>query len=163
MRKHRMGYHLLSLLLFTSWTVCGQQPAERVNDATRRTLLELVNQMRSAACLCGDQKLPKARSVVWDDRLEAAALQHALDLFHSNHLSHKGSDGTSPADRTSRSGFVWKRCCENIAQGFDTPEAVMTAWRMSPPHCRNLMDSTIQRIAIARCGSFWVMEGATPR
>jgi uncharacterized protein YkwD len=54
-------------------------------------------------------------------------------------LDHKGSDGSTVADRVKRAGYVYVRVGENIADGQETVEEVMRSWIKSPGHRENIL------------------------
>jgi uncharacterized protein YkwD len=47
--------------------------------------------------------------------------------------------GTNFAARITAVGFHWSAAGENIATGFPTPSAVVSAWMASTGHCRNIL------------------------
>ena len=54
--------------------------------------------------------------------------------------THRFTHGANFASRISAVGYAWRAAGENIATGFSTPRAVVTAWMHSPDHCRNILD-----------------------
>ena len=68
------------------------------------------------------------------------ALAHARDMAAHSNSGHTGSDGSSPDERATRSGYRWARIAENVAAGQSTPEQVVADWVKSARHCANLMD-----------------------
>ncbi|MDQ6674240.1 MAG: CAP domain-containing protein [Chloroflexota bacterium] len=54
---------------------------------------------------------------------------------------------------------------ENIAEGYQTPEAVVAAWMASPPHRANILNSSYRDIGVglvvrsgSRYGYYWVQD-----
>ncbi len=85
-------------------------------------------------------------------------------------LAHEGSDGSSPAQRIARAGYLWHKVGENVASGPTTPEEVMDGWLASPGHCENLMDPDFSEMGIAytvdprsASGVYWAQVFASPR
>ena len=85
-------------------------------------------------------------------------------------LSHTGHDGSSPADRVTRSGYRWRVVGENVASGVMTPEEAVAGWIASPHHCENIMSPRFTQMAVSyasnpasRGGIFWTQLFATPR
>ena len=72
-------------------------------------------------------------------RLWTAAAVHARDMAAHPTLEHKGSDGSTMADRVKRQGFVFEKVGENIANGQKTVDEVMTSWMNSPGHRANIL------------------------
>ena len=86
------------------------------------------------------------------------------------HLSHRGSDDTTPADRVARAGYAWKAVGENVAAGPDTAKKVVDGWLSSPAHCENVMDPDFSEMGIAyftnpkrKVGIYWAQVFARPR
>ena len=84
-------------------------------------------------------------------------------------MSHNGHDGSSPAERVTRSGYRWRLVGENLAVGITTPEEVVSGWIGSPHHCENLMSPGFSQMAVAfavnsasRGGIFWTQVFAAP-
>lgn len=61
-------------------------------------------------------------------RLKAAAQAHAWDMSVQRRVWHFGSDGSSPIDRVSRSGFEGRLIGENIAETFESDTEILEAW-----------------------------------
>jgi uncharacterized protein YkwD len=64
---------------------------------------------------------------------------HARDMAEDHKLDHKGSDGSTVADRIKRTRYVYVRVGENIAEGQETVEQVMRSWMSSPGHRENIL------------------------
>jgi uncharacterized protein YkwD len=73
------------------------------------------------------------------DKLCKAAAVHARDMAAHPTLEHKGSDGSTMADRVKRQGYVFVKVGENIANGQKTVDEVMTTWMNSPGHRANIL------------------------
>lgn len=152
---------------------CAQVSAPTASEARSsagRGVLELVNEARAAARRCGfkrhDAAPPLARSAL----LERAALAHARDMAARSELDHAGSDGSTPGERATRAGYVWRAVGENIAFGQRTAEQVVASWLDSPGHCANLMDADFTEMGVAsavapgaKATIYWVQLFAAPR
>lgn len=121
-------------------------------------MLQLVNNQRQQGCNCGTTWYPPTGTLTWNNQLEAAALAHATDMKQNNYFSHTGRDGSSPGDRITRAGYNWMAYGENIAKGYSTEQAVVTAWINSEGHCRNLMNPNFHELGAAKVGDYWVQE-----
>ncbi|KAI8048297.1 Fcf1-domain-containing protein [Syncephalis plumigaleata] len=64
-------------------------------------------------------------------KLDMAALRHSRDQARRNHISHEGSNGSSPSDRASDVGYNWARVAENVAYGYDNEGQCMRHWMKS--------------------------------
>ena len=85
------------------------------------------------------------------------------------YMNHTGRDGSSPAQRITRSGYHWREVGENLASGVMTADEVVAGWLGSPEHCANLMDPLYRQMGVGFAvnphderGVYWAMEFGTP-
>jgi uncharacterized protein YkwD len=140
----------------TSGTTSGTSTVDKA------ALLKLVNTVRAKGCNCGSTYMPPVDSVIWNDKLEQAALIHSIDMTKNNYFDHTGSDGSSPASRLTGVGYQWSVMGENIAMGYTTEKAVVDAWLASEGHCKNIMEGRFTEMGVARDGKYWSQEFAKP-
>lgn len=99
----------------------------------------------------------------WSRRLEKAAREHAKDMQHRGFFSHQGSNGSRVGDRVRKRGYRWCAVAENIAKGQPSLLSVMSSWRGSPGHRKNLLHGQVSEFALVRAeGNIWVMVLARP-
>lgn len=117
----------------------------------RAEVLTITNRERATAGLP-----PLARNV----NLDAAAQRFAEEMARTGVFSHTGEGGTSPWDRFATAGYVsWIGAGENIARGWGSPSAVMTAWMNSAGHRSNILGNFNEiGIGYAAQGSQWVQD-----
>lgn len=99
-----------------------------------------------------------------DPTLANTAAEHALDLARSGLTGHSGSDGSNPADRALRNGYVFDNIGENASAGRTDLDDVIRAWIDSPGHRRNLTLHPASDFGLAhvvapgtRYGHYWVL------
>lgn len=93
-------------------------------------VVELVNAERTANG-CSELRV--------DERLEAAARAHSDDMAERNYLEHTSPEGEGPAERAAEEGYQgWSG--ENIAMGYPTAQAVVSAWMDSSGHRANILN-----------------------
>ena len=145
-------------------------PAPEAAGAVALRVLQLVNNARERARMCGGSWLPPAKALTLSETLSRASLAHAAEMAQYSRFSHDGRDGSSPADRMTRAGYEWKAAGENIAAGQTTPESVVEGWLKSPQHCANVMAAQFREMGIAyyvnresQAGIYWVQLFGTPR
>ena len=145
-------------------------PASHDRAAISYRVLELINQARARPRRCGATPFAAAPALVLNATLELAAAQYARDLASFGYLDHTGRDGSSPAQRITRSGYRWREVGENLARGIMTPEDAVAGWLHSPEHCANLMDPAFRHMGVAyavnprnEAGVYWALEFGTPR
>ena len=118
-------------------------------------MLNAVNAARAAGQTCGGTRVPSARALVWNDRLQLAASIHTVDMFNHQYFDHLGTDGSRVGDRTSQAGYSWRAVGENIARGQRSVREVVSDWIASPSHCRNLMDPRFAEMGASEQGQYW--------
>lgn len=103
-------------------------------------VFDLTNEQRAEAG-CG--KLRR------DAKLAKAARAYSIDMAKDKHLDHTGLDGSSPGSRMEAAGYDTSAgWAENIAYGYQTPEAVMNGWMKSEGHRRNILDCNLKALGV---------------
>ncbi len=126
---------------YPDWEIraVAAQPADPEKNADPKALCERVviahNRIRA------DAKLP---ALAVSPKLQAAAELHARDMARRAEMTHKGSDGSEPADRIAAQGYKYRRAGENVAYGSFTIERLMKGWMDSPHHKKNILGSFSQ-------------------
>jgi uncharacterized protein YkwD len=80
-------------------------------------------------------------------RLDRSAQGWTNSMVSSGSFAH-ARNGSDPAARITAAGYAWSSIGENIATGFPTPRAVVSAWMSSPGHCRNILAPNFTDIGI---------------
>lgn len=114
-------------------------------DATANAVVELVNEERANAG-CGPVRP--------NDALTAAAEKHSKDMAARDYIAHESPDGTTPADRAAREGYE-AALSENVAAGYDSPEAVMAGWMDSAGHRANILNCDNTAIGVGEHRNRW--------
>jgi len=92
-------------------------------------MLDSVNALRQAR---GAQPLELS------SQLNAAAQTHSRDMSVQNRPWHFGSDGSSPLDRVTRTGYQGRLVGENISETYETELETLAAW-MEVPETRDVI------------------------
>lgn len=91
--------------------------------------------------------------------LRSAAAAHSADQAAHNNMTHIGSDGSTLANRATRSGYQgWTALGENVAYGYTTVESVMAGWMSSPGHRANILNENFTHVGVGLAYS----TGGTP-
>jgi uncharacterized protein YkwD len=91
----------------------------------------------------------KCAPLTMDNHLLAAARLHSADMAQNGYFSHTGLDGKGPDARMKAAGYdISGGWAENIAEGYPTPDAVMTAWLGSPGHKQNIVNCAMKSIGV---------------
>ncbi|MFI5817254.1 sigma-70 family RNA polymerase sigma factor [Streptomyces sp. NPDC051643] len=130
--------------------------ASKVAAAPATTVAQvvaLVNKERATAG-CGP--------LTEDAQLEKAAQAHSDDMAARNFFEHTNPDGADPGQRITAAGYRWSTYGENIAQGQQTPEAVMESWMNSPGHRANILNCAFKNIGVGvhkgSGGPWWTQD-----
>ena len=81
--------------------------------------------------------------------LRQAAYAKAQDMLTNQYFAHVSPDGQGLANWLKKSGYDYLAAGENLAIGFEEPEAVVKAWQASPTHQANLVDGDFKEIGVA--------------
>ena len=138
-------------------------------EVTQR-VLELANEARARTRRCGSKSFPAVPPLTLSSKLTRAALEHSKDMARHSEFEHEGSDSSTPPQRATRAGYLWRTVGENIAAGATSAEEVMEGWLASPGHCENLMDPRFTETGIgyvvdarSESGVYWTQMFAVPR
>ena len=123
----------------------------------------MINAIRFIGRSCGQEAVPAAPPVAWNDRIAEAAKRHALDMAKSKALLHTGVDGSTMRSRLIDAGYHAGVAGENIATGFTDIARTFALWLVSPAHCTNLMGAGFTEFAMAEAGSYWSIILTTPK
>ena len=83
-----------------------------------------------------------------DPLLNQAAQTHTENMAELDFFDHTGLDGSSAGDRIEDTGYDFLAWAENIAAGYQTPEAVVEAWMGSDGHRANILDPNLEEIGV---------------
>lgn len=94
------------------------------------------------------------RVLAYNGQLDRMAKIQAANMAHFQKMAHTLPESQLPtlADRARYVGYAYREVAENIALGYQTPEAVVRGWMNSSGHRRNILNSGVLEtgIAIAR-------------
>lgn len=79
------------------------------------------------------------------------------DMQQSGYFSHTSPNYGSPFDMMKSFGITYSTVGENIAMGYDSPEAVVNAWMNSEGHRANILSSSYTQIGVGYVaeGGYW--------
>lgn len=150
----RVATAVAALALAASGLVGSAAVSGAATPTPAQQVLTLVNAQRAKA---------GCRALRVDLRLQRAALAHSVDMAKRRYFSHTSLDGRTFVDRIRAQGYPGRRLGENIAAGYRTPSAVMTAWMKSPGHRANILDCRYTAIGIGVTtggpyGVYWTQD-----
>src|SRR3954452_12974479 len=82
-----------------------------------------------------------------DQRISTAARYHSTFMARTGTFSHVGSGNSTFVTRVRAQGYT-APLSENIAWGYRTGAAVMTAWMNSPGHRANILNCAAKSVGI---------------
>lgn len=135
----------------------GQQ-IDSQDDATIAGVLRVVNLERTARGL---------GAVSVNEILQRAAKWMAEDLAASDALDHTDSRHRGLPSRLQAFGYEDPRLlAENVAEGQETPTAVVSSWLHSAPHRANLLHPEVREAGVGHAINslgqhYWVLDLGT--
>ena len=79
------------------------------------------------------------------------------DMHDSGYFSHTSPNYGSPFDMMKSFGITYSHAGENIAMGYSTPEAVVSAWMNSEGHRANILSASYTELGVGYVadGGYW--------
>lgn len=93
-----------------------------------------------------------------NNQLIASAQAHTNLMAQHNQLSHQLPGEPTLGDRIAQAGYRWSAIAENIAQGQQTPEAVLQSWMNSTGHRNNLLNPNYQDLGVGYANNYWTQN-----
>lgn len=99
-----------------------------------------------------------------DENVRKVAREKSRDMSVNNYFSHTSPTYGSPFDMLKQFGISYKRAAENIAQGYTSPQAVVTGWMNSDGHRKNILNPDLTHIGVGyySLGNYWTQLFITP-
>jgi len=85
-------------------------------------------------------------SLVANNALDAAAQAKAQNMVAENYWSHVSPNGTQPWQFISQAGYQYQTAGENLAYGYSSGSAVVSAWMNSAEHRANILDANYKDV-----------------
>jgi len=89
-----------------------------------------------------------------NDKLRASACNKAQDMIDRDYWSHNDPDGVEPWGMFKDAGYDYSSAGENLASGFDSPDATVKGWINSPAHYENLIGNFNEQGICSIAGEF---------
>lgn len=130
----------------------GQQVYIPVLDSTitsyEQQVIDLTNQIRAQYGL-------NLLTANWE--LSRVARYKSQDMHDNNYFSHTSPVYGSPFDMIQNFGISYRTAGENIAQGYQTPQAVVDGWMNSSGHRANILNASFTQIGVGYVsnGNYW--------
>jgi len=146
---HTGGALLVKLLVFvlvsvypiSAWVTPSVSSAEIVKIVT------LTNDLRRSLAL-------KPLNV--STKLNQAAMKKVEDMFINQYFAHVSPQNFDLEHFLKSASYTdYFTVGENLAMGYDNAQEVVTAWKNSPTHYSNLVDSNFQEIGVGLTGGIY--------
>ncbi len=165
-----MGFYRKGSQVWIILAIPFLPPLDADIDQIEARVLQLVNEARSDARMCGSEALAAAQPVRLNAKLRSASAAHAKDMARYSYFSHTGRDGFHVSERAGRAGYDWRAIGENIASGQMNADLAVQGWLISPSHCANLMTARYTEMGLAFAvnpqsdgGVYWVQVFGQPK
>ena len=149
-RVGAIAWCCLSTLLLALALLTGVSTAARAADVSgyERQVVSLVNAERA------QYSLP---ALTLNSDLSAYARVKSDDLRAGGYFSHESPTYGSPFAMMRSFGVSYTYAGENIAMGYDSPAAVVSAWMNSPSHRANILSASFTQTGVgyAANGGYW--------
>lgn len=125
----------------------ADQAPTSISQAAQK-VIDLTNAERSKNGLPG---------LTLDNQLCGVAQKKSVDMQQNNYFSHTSPTYGSPFDMMRDFGVTYNSAGENIAQGQQTPQAVVQAWMNSEGHRKNILSNSFTHIGVGyeQNGNHW--------
>ncbi|WP_347550094.1 CAP domain-containing protein [Pseudalkalibacillus hwajinpoensis] len=125
----------------------ASEPSGEISKEVQQ-VIDLTNAERKKQGLSNLKAMPSLSDV---------AQEKSQDMQEKNYFSHTSPTYGSPFDMMRDFGVDFTTAGENIAQGQQTPEAVVDAWMKSEGHRKNIMNKNFTHIGVglAQDGNYW--------
>lgn len=149
--------------------ILNQKSVDEVPTTVAAPSVQLVAELEAVLAETNAQRVANGLApFTLEARLTQAAQGHSEDQAAMRLLTHTGSDGSTPGDRITRSGYVWRTWAENAAAGYRDGTAVVIAWMNSAGHRANLMNPQLTEIGLGLAYTadgypYWTQAFAAPR
>ena len=114
-------------------------PDDGASASVAQQVLTLVNRERAANGLS---------ALILNDTLSRCAAIKSQDMHDNHYFSHTSPTYGSPFDMMKSFGITYNYAGENIAMGYSTAEAVVTAWMNSADHRANILSANFTTMGI---------------
>ncbi len=131
-------------------------PGQKINIPTvsstvtayESEVVRLVNEIRKENGL---------KPLTHDWQLSRVARYKSQDMKDLGYFSHNSPTYGSPFNMMKSFGINYRSAGENIAKGYQSPEAVVNAWMNSPGHRANILNPSFTHIGVGYVvsGNHW--------
>ncbi len=136
----------------------GGEPIKHPDKNQQKDMVDSVNKIRTEGCYCGNRYMPPVQNIDWNMTLYQSALNHAKEMNDFNFFAHFSKEGANIGERLTKIGYNWMVAGENLGEGQESFDEVLTDWLKSYSHCTMLMHPNVKEMAVARVDKYWVQH-----
>lgn len=124
------------------------QPSAGAASSYEQAVVTLVNAERAKYGLA---------ALTLDETLCSYARVKSQDMHDNGYFSHESPTYGSPFEMMQSFGISYRSAGENIAMGYSSPKAVVTAWMNSAGHRANILSASYTSIGVGYVadGGYW--------
>lgn len=142
MKIHRIAVVFLAVLVvvLTVIPTVRHSAIDSISAIYGSVLLSLAN---------NDRTTQNISALAVNPLLEKAAQMKADDMAARSYFAHNTPEGKTPWQWMDEAGYQYVRAGENLAVLFENSEEIHEAWKASPLHWKNILNSEFTEIGIA--------------
>lgn len=89
-------------------------------------------------------------------KLQMVAEKYAKQMFEEKYFEHRDRDGKNVGDRALEENYDYQIVLENLGKWQTNIDQVMSEWKASPTHHKNILDPRVDEVGIGFYGNYWV-------
>ncbi|AFM05309.1 hypothetical protein Fleli_2964 [Bernardetia litoralis DSM 6794] len=129
---------------------------QQVDGVLAKRFLDLTNELRKKGCHCGGGYFPPVEPIEWDSMIAISTKRLVIALWLKDGMT-SDVDGKNTQQRLADVGIETEKAYENMSYSFTEIEQAFRGWKLTPPHCKRMMDARVKRIGAARKEKYWSM------
>ncbi len=111
----------------------------------QKQIIALTNELRK------ENNLP---ALAVAPKLDVSAQNKAMDMSENSYFAHE-QDGKTLSYWLSGANYGYQTAGENLAVGFNTAKGIVNAWKNSPTHYANLLDTEYSDVGVGLSGGVY--------
>jgi len=130
---------LLIVFFVVSYPISAWMAPDLIAEQSRN-IIALTNQLRKSLDL---------KDLKENNRLNQAAYNKVQDMFINQYFAHTSPSKKNLESFLKQAGYNFSISGENLAVGFSDANEVVEAWKNSPTHYSNLVDTDFSEIGVS--------------
>ena len=138
-----------------------EQPAEQQNNQTEEAATDKTSRSYELEVvrLVNLERAKNGLSALTEDaELSRIARLKSRDMHDLGYFDHTSPTYGTPFQMMKAFGVRYQSAGENIAMGYASPEAVVSAWMNSPGHRANILNASYTKIGVGLYNRYWTQH-----